>query len=127
MKKLFVVLSLFVAFLATGCARNISVLDEAYKEGEGETKIYNVDFTTAKKIAIEVLKKEGFDAIQDEGNIIKTSSRLTFFLVAFIEIDKNKTEVKAISKRRYFDGLFTTLSESGFFSSFDEKVQKVKK
>lgn len=127
MKKIATFFILVALITTTACARSFSILDEAYKEKDGTVKVYDIDLATAKKIAIEILKEEGFDAIQDEGNIIKTSSMRTFFLVALTQVNSKKTEVRAISKRRFAQELSTTLTENGFFIDFDEKIQKLKK
>lgn len=128
MKKVIAVVLALVAttMLLVGCMRNVKIVEEAYKAGEGVAKTYSVDISTAKAIAKQVLKGEEFEAIEDNGDYMKAVSINTYFAVYF-STEQQGTQVTAISRRRMATQILTTLSENSFHEQFDEAVAKLKK
>ncbi len=133
MKKSIVAFSLFFAavFIFYGCA----TLDDVIKaKKSGMTRVYDVSFNQAWKIAKRVFRWEGSDSIEEhkkEGYMLTSSgvNLITYGTVmgAWVEpIGDNKTKVTVVTKRRIATNLATTLTETTFHKKFALAVKIIK-
>lgn len=123
---------LFIMIVITGCA---TMSDVVRSKDEGTDRIYPVTTDQAWEIARTVFRWEGADAIEEhksEGYML-TSSGMNFVSMgavmgAWIEpVDKNKTRVTVVTKRRIATNIATTLTETTFHNRFAQAVEIVKK
>ncbi|HCZ11960.1 MAG TPA: hypothetical protein DHV16_06860 [Nitrospiraceae bacterium] len=114
-----------------GCA---SMSDVVKAKSDGTVEVYPVSSEQAWEIARTVFRWEGTEAIEEhkaEGYML-TSSGMNFisagaFMGAWIEaLDKNKTRVTVVTKRRVATNIATTLTESTFHKRFAQAVAIVK-
>jgi hypothetical protein len=128
---------LLMAFLGTfaGCATMDDVVRVKESGSEGTTRIYPVTFEEAWDISKAVFRWEGSDAIEehkDQGYML-TSSGVNLFswgtvMGAWIEpVDKDKTKVTVVTKRRVTVNVATTLTEGSYQKRFAQAVDIVKK
>ena len=119
------------ALLTQGCRTMSDVVKD---KDSGTVKMYPVDSDQAWKIAIQVFRWEGSDAIEErrDQNMMLTSSGMNFwspgsFMGAWIEpVDTANTKVTVVTKRRLATQLATTLTETTFHRRFQQAVEIVK-
>jgi hypothetical protein len=119
------------ALVAQGCR---SMSDVIKDKDSGTVETYPVDSDQAWKIAMQVFRWEGADAIEEhrDQNMMLTSSGMNFwsagaFMGAWIEaIDPTTTKVTVVTKRRIATNIATTLTETTFHRRFRQAVAIVK-
>jgi len=126
-----------VSFLGifAGCATMNDVVRVKESGSEGTARVYPVTFEEAWDISKAVFRWEGSDAIEehkDQGYML-TSSGVNLFswgtvMGAWIErVDKDKTKVTVVTKRRVTVNVATTLTEGTYQKRFAQAVEIVKK
>lgn len=108
--------------------------DVVKDKDNGTTQVYPVDSDQAWKIAIQVFRWEGSDAIEEhrDQSMMLTSSGMNFwspgsFMGAWIEtVDGANTKVTVVTKRRLATQIATTLTETTFHRRFQQAVEIVK-
>jgi hypothetical protein len=127
--------TLAVAALGVSLAQGCRTMSDVVKDKEsGTTKVYAVDSDQAWKIAMQVFRWEGSDAIEEhrDQNMMLTSSGMNLwspgsFMGAWVEaIDATTTKVTIVTKRRIATQLATTLTETTFHNRFQQAVDIVK-
>jgi hypothetical protein len=116
---------------AQGCR---SMSDVVKDKDSGTTKVYPVDSDQAWKIAMQVFRWEGADAIEEhrDQDMMLTSSGMNFwspgsFMGAWVEqVDASTTKVTVVTKRRIATQIATTLTETTFHNRFQQAVEIVK-
>jgi hypothetical protein len=129
MKKLFILLS-FVT-LNFACA---TMSDVVKNKSNGTTQVYSVSENDAYKIARQVFRWEGSDAIEErkEENLLLTSSSAglftmgTFMGVWLEPVDTNNTKVTVVTKRKVATNAVTSLTEGTFHKRFAQAVAILK-
>ena len=123
-----------VVIFAVGLLGCASMSDVVKAKSDGTVEVYPVSSEQAWEIARTVFRWEGTEAIEEhkaEGYML-TSSGMNFisagaFMGAWIEaLDKNKTRVTVVTKRRVATNIATTLTESTFHKRFAQAVAIVK-
>ncbi len=122
---------LFVIVLISGCA---TMSDVAGSKDSGTSAVYPVTADQAWDIAKTVFRWEGADAIEEHRNdgYMLTSSGMNMVsygavMGAWIDpIDKDKTKVTVVTKRRLSLNAATTLTEATFQKRFAQAVDIVK-
>ncbi len=131
-KKVFCMIA--VVIFAVGLLGCASMNDVVKAKSDGTVEVYPVSAEQAWEIAKKVFRWEGTEAIEEhkaEGYML-TSSGMNFFsagafMGAWIEpIDKNRTRVTVVTKRRVATNIATTLTESTFHKRFAQGVAIVK-
>src|SRR5919108_1461800 len=114
-----------------GCRTMSDVVKD---KDSGTVQVYQVDSDQAWKIAMQVFRWEGSDAIEEhrDQNMMLTSSGMNFwspgsFMGAWIEaVDASTTKVTVVTKRRLATQIATTLTETTFHKRFQQAVDIVK-
>jgi hypothetical protein len=120
-----------VGLSAPGCRTMSDVIKD--KES-GTVQVYPVASDQAWKIAIQVFRWEGTDAIEEhrDQNMMLTSSGMNLvsmgaFMGAWVEaLDPEHTKVTVVTKRKVATNLATTLTETTFHRRFQQAVALVK-
>lgn len=123
-----------LVMLIGGCATMGDVLKAKQDGSEGTSRVYPVSTSEAWKISKTVLRWEGADAIEEnhEKGYMLTSSGANFVTMGTLmgvwvePIDKNRTLVTIITKRKMQTNLFTTLTESTFHQRFQQALSILK-
>jgi hypothetical protein len=100
----------------------------------GTVEIYSVSENDAYKIARQVFRWEGADAIEErrEENLLLTSSSAGLFTMgtfigAWLEpVDANNTKVTIVTKRKVSTNAITSLTEGTFQKRFAQGVAILK-
>jgi hypothetical protein len=119
-----------VALSATGCRTMSDVVKD--KEN-GTAQVYPVDSDRAWKIAIQVFRWEGADAIEEhrDQNLILTTTRINLsfegtFMGAWVEpLDQEHTKVTVVTKRKYATNITTAVTEAAFHQRFQQAIALV--
>jgi len=119
------------ALVAPGCRTMSDVVKD---KDNGTVQTYPVDADQSWKIAMQVFRWEGADAIEEhrDQNMMLTSSGMNFFsagafMGAWIEpVDAANTKVTVVTKRRIATNIATTLTETTFHRRFQQAVDIVK-
>lgn len=119
------------ALVTQGCRTMSDVIKD--KDG-GTVKVYPVESDQAWKIAIQVFRWEGADAIEEhrDQNMMLTSSGISLFSMgafmgAWIEpVNPSNTKVTVVTKRKVATNIATTLTETTFHRRFQQAVEIVK-
>ena len=114
-----------------GCRTMSDVIKD---KDNGTVQVYPVDSDQAWKIAVQVFRWEGTDAIEEhrDQNMMLTSSTVNLyswgtFMGAWIEaIDTSTTKVTIVTKRKLASDFATTLTETTFHRRFQQGVDIVK-
>jgi hypothetical protein len=114
-----------------GCRTMSDVIKD---KDNGTVQVYPVDSDQAWKIAVQVFRWEGTDAIEEhrDQNMMLTSSGMNFFSMgafmgAWIEaMDAANTKVTVVTKRKVATNIATTLTETTFHRRFQQAVDIVK-
>lgn len=122
---------LFLAAFLGGCA---TMGDVVRAKDEGTSKVYSVNADQAWEITKTVFRWEGSDAIEEHRSdgYMLTSSGMNMVsagtvMGAWIEaVNKNKTNVTVVTKRRLAANIATTLTETTFHKRFAEAVEIIK-
>ncbi len=125
----FIILSLVL--FNVGCATMSDVLKN---KKNGTVEIYSVSENDAYKIARQVFRWEGADAIEErrEENLLLTSSSAGLFTMgtfigAWLEpVDANNTKVTIVTKRKVSTNAITSLTEGTFQKRFAQGVAILK-
>jgi hypothetical protein len=108
--------------------------DVVKNKDEGTVQVYPVNSDQAWKIAMQVFRWEGADAIEEhrDENMMLTSSGFNFvtagtYMGAWVEpLNANTTKVTCVTKRRIATNVATTLTETTFHDRFRQAVEIVK-
>jgi hypothetical protein len=108
--------------------------DVIKNKDEGTVEVYPVNSDQAWKIAMQVFRWEGADAIEEhrDQNLMLTSSGFNLvtagtYMGAWVEpVDTNITKVTCVTKRRIATNIATTLTETTFHNRFRQAVGIVK-
>jgi hypothetical protein len=108
--------------------------DVIKNKDEGTVQVYPVNSDQAWKIAMQVFRWEGADAIEEhrDQNVMLTSSGFNLvtagtYMGAWVEsVDPNNTKVTCVTKRRIATNIATTLTETTFHNRFRQAVEIVK-
>jgi len=119
------------ALVTQGCRTMSDVIKD---KDNGTVRVYPVESDQAWKIAIQVFRWEGADAIEEhrDQNVMLTSSGMNLFTMgafmgAWIEpVDPSNTKVTVVTKRRVATDIATTLTETTFHRRFQQAVEIVK-
>ncbi len=122
---------LLVIVLISGCA---TMGDVAVSKDSGTSVVYPVKADQAWDIAKAVFRWEGADAIEEhrKDGYMLTSSGMNMVswgavMGAWIDsIDKDRTKVTVVTKRRLSMNVATTLTESTFHNRFAQAVEIIK-
>ena len=114
-----------------GCRTMSDVIKD---KDNGTVQVYPVDSDQAWKIAVQVFRWEGTDAIEEhrDQNMMLTSSGTNLFSMgafmgAWIEaMDAANTKVTVVTKRKVATNIATTLTETTFHRRFQQAVEIVK-
>lgn len=133
MNRRSVVSTLFIVslLLIAGCA---TMGDVATSKEQGTAEVYPVNADQAWDIAKTVFRWEGADAIEEhkKDNYMLTSSGMNMVswgavMGAWIDsVDKDKTKVTVVTKRRLSMNVATTLTEATFHKRFAQAIEIVK-
>jgi len=132
-KKGIVLLCFIVMFVSlSGCA---TMGDVMKAKDDGTAQVYPVTADQAWEIARTVFRWEGADAIEEHKSdgymLTSTGMNLVSYgavMGAWIEpVDKDKTKVTVVTKRRISTNIATTLTESTFHRRFSQAVEIVNK
>ena len=124
---------LVILVLLTGCATMGDVV-RSKEEGKGTSEVYPVNVDQAWQIAKVVFRWEGSDAIEEhrsEGYML-TSSGVNLITAGAVmgawkePVDKDRTKVTVVTKRRIATNIATTLTERTFHKRFAQAVDIVK-
>lgn len=124
----------FVAVLSSLTQACRTMSDVIKSKDEGTVEVYAVDSDRAWKIAMQVFRWEGADAIEEhrDQNVMLTSSGFNLvtagtYMGAWVEpVDANTTKVTCVTKRRIATNIATTLTETTFHNRFRQAVEIVK-
>lgn len=134
MKK-FALLLMLLLLTLQGCATMNDVVKVKQDGSEGTTAVYEIGQDQAWDIAKTVFRWEGSDAIEEhrDQNYMLTSSGMNLVsfgavMGAWIEpVDKLRTKVTVVTKRRVTLNVATTLTETTFHKRYAQAVGMVKR
>lgn len=120
-----------VTMLISGCA---TMSDVTKNKENGISKVYKVSKEDGLKIARQVFRTEGGEAIEErpEENAVYTSSGMGLFtagtlMAAWVEpIDAENSKVTCVTKRKIATNFVTTLTEKTFHEKFEKGLAIVK-
>lgn len=130
----FAAFSLIIAVCLSGCLASMSDILTAKQNGEGLTRVYDIDYDTAWEISKAVLRWEKTETIEEhklEGYMLTFAgenliSEGTVMGAFFDVVDSQHTQVTFISKRKKTMQLVTDLPEGTYHKRFQQAVDILK-
>lgn len=125
---------LFLLYAIYGCATTMSDVIRSKKEGKGTSKIYPVNLEQCFEIARTVFRWEVGGVIEEHKseNYMLTSTPPSYWTEGILAgawcepVERNKTKVTVVTKRRDPMDPITSLTETTFHKRFEQCVKIIK-